>query len=253
MLHLIVPCTASKRGKPRLQLRDIAPGPTRARLAAWSRFYSRPSGREPGERWWTPEQLYRGPSWSVTQRIRAALRARGAEHQCFVASAGWGLIESTRPSLLPYSATFAASADSVGSPEACREWWWLLGECWSPAVCWSIRLLSAVELGEPMLVVLSASYMNACRDDLVAALEWRAPGELLLVTSEHADVPEALEPWTARTSKSMMRGLGANCVTLNHAAALAIVQRIDLDHLDVDSARAVLAPYRSRQQTLFAA
>ena len=106
-----------------------------------------------------------------------------------IVSAGYGLI-TLDTEVKPYSATFSAGPDSVASEgidaaSAGREWWRLLTQ--APAVDGSPRSLddlAAVEPDAVMVVALSAPYVLALRDDLMAAVaRKRHQGRLILVSA----------------------------------------------------------------------
>src|SRR5438067_13612619 len=89
----------------------------RSRLEAWN-----------GERRKAID-LYCGGRWSVVRRIANGNHGRLKEIDCWVVSAGYGLIRA-RTSIAPYSATFSpGDADSVSRargqlvPTENVEWW----------------------------------------------------------------------------------------------------------------------------------
>ena len=256
MIHLVVPCTASKRGNPIARLRDYKAPTVEERFHAWREALWlvgwEKEDKERRKRWRSARRIYQGPTWTQTKRIEAALKIKGEESRLYVASAGWGLIHADRPYCEVYEATFATGCeDSVGSASDCRKWWDLLGEMpprWILGFA-NFRTMAAVEITERIMMVLSSSYYNAMQDDLKKGIEDRLdaadfegvdPAPMLFITSQSATVCPDLEPYTVRTSQWMRKPLKTNNVCLNHRAAIYLVENLDLSRLDRQEAQDLL-------------
>jgi hypothetical protein len=119
--------------------------------------------------------MYSGDHWSIARSIPNDSARRNLAVRLWICSAGYGLI-SPDTLIKPYRATFSKGQDdyvAVGlmldDPErASRQWW---DRVCSSALHHPIGPRSIAELAEqfgnvPMLVVMSADYLLAIRDDL---------------------------------------------------------------------------------------
>jgi hypothetical protein len=181
-VRLVVGCTSRKRAPipPRLRLGSIPDQDTGARAKAWlKRLRTEPVETRPAG------QLYAGDHWQVALSILSS----DDPADLSIVSAGYGLI-TLGTEVKPYSATFSAGPDSVASEgidagAAGREWWRALTQ--APAVDGSPRSLADLAALEPdavMVVTLSAPYIQALRNDLMAAAaRKRLRGRLIIVSA----------------------------------------------------------------------
>jgi hypothetical protein len=126
------------------------------------------------------QELYMGEHWSVARGIPPEAKGQGWEVRLWICSAGYGLIQpDTR--IKSYQATFAAGTkDYVASGArdngAAQNWWTgacsyaFLGEHSFPR---SLAALAQAYPRTPLIVALSADYLNAVEQDLLKVLEHR--------------------------------------------------------------------------------
>jgi hypothetical protein len=183
-VHVIVTCTNRKtRPVPRTLCLDNLPGlGTESRVREWA---ARLTGINS-----TPlvvaQDLYAGEHWMIARDLPT--RVRRARTRLWVCSAGYGLIPA-EAQIRPYAATFSGGSDRVpGGADGARHWWRALSSWEGPAPGEprSIRSLAAADRSASFLLALSASYLNACRDDIAAAVEEVADPDALMVVSAGA-------------------------------------------------------------------
>ena len=173
-VNLVVSCTNRKRFEPAsgLAAHRLVGADVPARLRTWKERLSAVSeARHPAE------DLYMGEHWSVVRDTVSAARTRGWDVRLWICSAGYGLI---RPSALihSYQVTFASGTrDSVTAREthAAQKWW--KGVCsysipGEKGVPRSLTALAQKYPRTPMVVALSAHYLNAVEKDLVTVLTY---------------------------------------------------------------------------------
>ena len=150
--------------------------------------------------------LYAGEHW----KIAGSLTDRAASvTRLWVCSAGYGLIPADAP-IRPYSATFSANhPDGVpGGRAGASAWWAALGEWPGPVDApRSLAQLAATSRSTQILLVLSAQYLAACRDDvLAAASKFDSSGQLSIIsagTKPDPDLVQYLLPSDARLQNVM--------------------------------------------------
>lgn len=200
-LYIIASCTDRKR-------RPVPPG---LRL----RHFNGPDLSERAKSWWQQlsrsvadsipaSELYGGDHWSIAKALPELGASAGYRCHLWVASAGYGLIPASAP-LRPYSATFSSGhADSVSRrvPEmtvdaAAAVWWARLNAFSGPTNRGprSIEALTAENRKAAFLVIGSAHYIAAMRDDLVSgAHELQDASRLMIVSTTSQFDDAALEP-----------------------------------------------------------
>ena len=198
-LYVIAACTDKKRSQPtaRQQLRNYKFGDSRS--TQWLRsLEATTSTAVPAH------ELYVGNHWSAAREIPSVARTAGwARATLWVASAGYGLLDSNTK-VVPYAATFATGhADSVVDPSSgdepglqCRNWWQKLnvGRGNAPA-------FHSESSGAACLFVGSRAYVEAATEHLLStARTMTDPSRLVIVTGalpknpllrEHAVLPPA--------------------------------------------------------------
>jgi hypothetical protein len=157
----------------------------------------------------------------------------GIEMELWVVSAGYGLIGQF-DLLKPYAAAFSqGQVDSVaptlqGSTRrrAIREWWNELSH-W-PRLRGSVRSLEDLARKDPeapMLVALSAPYLDAVMDDLLGARREVAHPNLLLVVSAGVKCAGGLAENVLPATASLQHAVGGSLHSLNVRIARWILSR----------------------------
>lgn len=171
-VNLVVSCTNRKRYETAsgLAAHQLVGADVQARLWTWKeRLTAAQEAKYPAA------DLYMGEHWSVVRDILSAAGIRGWDIRLWICSAGYGLI---RPGarINSYQVTFASGTrDSVTAwgSNAAQKWW--KGIC-SYAIPGergprSLRDLALEYPRTPMVVALSADYLNAVEQDLLSVLE----------------------------------------------------------------------------------
>jgi len=223
-VHVIVTCTNRKTlPVPRaLRLGNLPKLDTELRVREWTARLGTSS---------VPliaaQDLYAGEHWMIARGLPA--RTRHARVQLWVCSAGYGLIPA-EAQIRPYAATFSGSSDRVpGGAEGARQWWHTL-TCWdgpAPGEPRSICSLVADDRSASFLLALSASYLNACRDDIAAAAGQAADPETFTVISAGTRFPGRPELAIVPADARLQEFLGGTRQALNaRIAAYLISARI---------------------------
>lgn len=188
-VHVVVTCTSRKTlpVPPALRLDNLPSLGTAPRAREWAARLAGISS--------TPliaaQDLYAGEHWTIARGLAA--RARYDRARLWVCSAGYGLIPA-ETQIRPYAATFSGGSDRVhGGADGARQWWHALSSWAGPAPGQprSIRSLAAADRSASFLLALSASYLDACRDDIAAAAGEVADPDTFMVISAGARFPES--------------------------------------------------------------
>jgi hypothetical protein len=186
-MHVIVTCT-NRKSRPvpdRFHLGSVPVADTDERAHNWICRLSDTS--------YSPlvaaRDLYAGEHWAVACSLPDL--AGGKLIRLWACSAGYGLIPAEAP-LRPYAATFTGGhPDSVpGGVDGATAWWHALSLWEGPSSSQprSIRELAAKEPTASFLLALSATYLDACREDIVAASNLvRDPDRFLVVSAGGRD------------------------------------------------------------------
>ena len=172
-VNLVVSCSNRKRYETAsgLAAHQLVGADVQCRLKAWKeRLNAAPEQKYPAE------HLYMGEHWSVVRDLLSAAGDRGWDVRLWICSAGYGLI---RPSacIHSYQVTFASGTrDSLTDWEsnAAQKWW--RGVCSYPVAGERVAPRSLTRLAlqypqTPMIVALSADYLNAVEEDLLNVLK----------------------------------------------------------------------------------
>ncbi len=188
-VHVIVTCT-NRKSQPvpdQCHLGSVPAGDTDERARDWIRRLSELSYSPLIAAW----DLYAGEHWTVARGLPDL--AGGGRIRLWACSAGYGLISADSP-LRPYAATFTGGhPDSVpGGAVGARAWWHALSSWEGPAASQprSIRELAAREPTASYLLALSAPYLHACREDIVAAGSMVRDPDCFVVMSAGARDPD---------------------------------------------------------------
>ncbi len=171
-VNLVVSCTNRKRYETAsgLAAHELVGADARARLQTWKKHLS--NAREEK---YPAVDLYMGEHWSVVRDTPGSAGNRGWDVRLWVCSAGYGLI---RPGVRinSYQVTFATGTrDSVTAWEsnAAQTWWKGVCSYTIPGEKGLPRSLAKLALAyprTPMIVALSADYLHAVEEDLLAVL-----------------------------------------------------------------------------------
>jgi hypothetical protein len=186
-VHVIVTCANRK----------TLPVPSALRLGNLPNLATEPSVREWTARLVGPssapliaaQDLYAGEHWMIARGLPA--RACHDRARLWVCSAGYGLIPA-EAHIRPYAAAFSGRPDRVpGGTDGARQWWHALSSWAGPAPGEprSIRSLAAADPSASFLLALSASYLDACRDDIAAAAREVTDPDMFMVISAGARLP----------------------------------------------------------------
>jgi hypothetical protein len=188
-VHVIVTCTNRKTlpVAPILRLGNVRGRGTVSRAREWT---ARLAGMSSSPLI-AAQDLYAGEHWTIARSLPG--RARHARVKLWVCSAGYGLIPADAL-VHPYAATFSSGSDRVpGGAYGARQWWDALTgwEGPAPREPRSIRSLVAADRSASFLLALSASYLDACLDDLAAAAGEVADLDTFMVISAGTRLPRS--------------------------------------------------------------
>jgi hypothetical protein len=182
-VHVVVTCTnRKKRPVPaQLQLGSLPSGSIARRAEIWIRRLCE-DANEPTV---AARNLYAGEHWTIVRTL-PDLSSNTENVRLWVCSAGYGLIP-VDAQIRPYAATFSAGfPDSVAdSPDEATDWWDLLGQ-WPgpcPSQHRSLCALTQADQAALYMLVLSESYLRACRHDISAALGRMGASDRFLIVS----------------------------------------------------------------------
>lgn len=229
-LAIIASCTNRKRlpAPEALQLHTLASTDLEERCRRWCERIETTAAR-----CLTAADLYAGSFWSVVKKLPAMAATRGYDAHLYVASAGYGLVDSESP-LKPYSATFADSTDNVaGRRLTARErkavnqnWWHLLSTIRMPAAYSgprSIRDLAQADPSTSIIVVAAGDYINAMENDLLqATAHLSAPDNLVLVSSRRGTATGPLQRYLVPSEAALEPVLSTSGVLGNLHARTAL-------------------------------
>jgi len=226
LINVIASCTSRKTSPPETACRmaRIRSIKTETRLAEWVRRISKARGDSK-----RAIDLYCGDHWHVLRKL-VETQNTPKKFDLWVASAGWGLINS-EAEITSYGATFShLDPDSVIHPNILPQeshlWWNGLTQSRlqgrkSPS---SFAALAKKTPTVPMLVALPPSYLTAVRDDLILARSLLATPDLLVVvsagTKRDADFSSNLVPCDSR----LQTLLGGSLTSLNARIARYILE-----------------------------
>jgi hypothetical protein len=212
-VHVIVTCTNRKTltVPPELRLDSVKARDNAQRAERWT---ARLAGTADAPLI-RAQDLYAGEHWMIARRLPGL--AGHARARLWVCSAGYGLIPADAL-IHPYAATFSGWQDRVpGGPDGARRWWHALSSWEGPAAGQprTLDMLAASDPSAIFLLALSASYLDACRDDIAAAAGKIADPDNVMVISTGTRYPNtaiaALVPADAR----MQACLGGTRQALN--------------------------------------
>ena len=238
-LRVVVTCTQRKtRPVPgSLRLRTITAVRTSTRLDSWARRLSSASVST------APALgLYAGEHWDIARRLATAANPTAPQTELWVCSAGYGLIPTDAP-VVPYSATFSPGGpDSVPAGTAGAADWWAALASWEGPVR-GPRSLADLVASDPrarVVLVLSAPYLRACRDDILAAVASLKDLKLLSIISAGTKDDKELQTFLLPADARLQHVLGGTRQALNVRVAEHLLSAGILDHDAMSGALASL-------------
>lgn len=212
-LHIIVTCTDRKTARvpPQLRLRDVPGGELRKRARGWVERLA----TEVAIPTVPATDLYAGEHWT---RARALpVLATAAQAQLWACSAGYGLIP-TGALVRPYAATLSPGhADSVpGGRTGAATWWEAIASWQGPAPGQPRTFCELVksDSSAAFLLVLSATYLQACEADIEAAGAVADPDRFMIVSAGTRAV-HSLGQWLLPASARLQAHVGGTRQVLN--------------------------------------
>ena len=174
-VNLVLSCSNRKRYEtaPGLAAHKLVGSDVERRIKTWKQRLRTVQAEK-----YPAQELYMGEHWSVARDIPPEAKGQGWEVRLWICSAGYGLIQpGTR--IKSYQASFAAGTRDYVAPRtrdngAAQNWWTgvcsyaLLGEHRVPR---SLADLALAYPRTPLIVALSADYLNAVEHDLLKVLE----------------------------------------------------------------------------------
>jgi hypothetical protein len=228
-VNVVVTCTKRKTrpAAPERRLRSVAAESPERRAEIWIERLCNSDDNSV-----TASELYAGDHWSIARSLPAA--AQEQDVRLWVCSAGYGLISVEVP-IAPYSATFSSShPDSVrngqrstSAVETHARWWQTLSR-WDgpePGAPRSVEEIARRDPGEPILVVASAPYLQAMRDDLTDAAAKLRNWALLSIVSAGTRRLPGLERHLLPIDARLQRQLGGALMSLNIRVAREFFRR----------------------------
>jgi hypothetical protein len=219
-----------------LRLRRVTGVRTSTRLRAWTERLTASS--EPVTQ---AIDLYAGEHWDVARRLTSASSAN-LTVELWISSAGYGLIPSNAP-IRPYAATFTAgSADSVpDGADSAAAWWDALSDWVGPSP--GLRSITDLVTADPesrVLLTLSATYLKACRKDVVRAVgRTHHNGQLSIISAGTKDDPQ-LAPYLLPSDARLQTAFGGTRQALNVRAAEHLLAAGVTDHDEMSETLAKL-------------
>jgi hypothetical protein len=188
--------------------------------------------------------VYMGDHWSVVRTIPEVARVAGLRVQLWICSAGYGLIRPETP-IKAYQATFVRGEDDyIGAglaedEQALHKWWDGVCSYRLPMQAEAPRTIEGLATAfphTPMLVALSADYLNAVAEDLGRVLVRPYFHDHLAIVScgtgqPHATWKQHLLPCNA----SLAITLGGALTSLNARIARHLVQSVTQTGVTVDA------------------
>jgi hypothetical protein len=222
-LHIIVTCTERKTAKvpEHLHLRNVD-GDRPDVLA--SRWIERLAAEvtTPAVR---VSNLYAGEHWTRAKALPDLVV--GAETQLWACSAGYGLISAQAP-VRPYAATLSPGhPDSVPGGGAGVAAWWEALSNWEgpePGQPRTFREFAKSDPDATFLLVMSATYLEACRTDIEAAAA-ATDQDRFMIVSAGTRVSTPLDRQLLPANARLQAHLGGTRQVLNVRIAENLLQR----------------------------
>jgi hypothetical protein len=240
-VHIVVTCSNRKTTTVPAELRiaNVSGKSIEDRFSAWTnRLVQTPCAPR------AALDLYSGEHWSVARRLSGITQAASYPVRLWVCSAGYGLVPADGL-LKPYSATLARGhADSVAQNAAEAREWWRMQSMWSGPVPGSPRSLTELAAREPdsvIIAALSATYLSACGDDVLAAAGKLVTHENLTLISAGTSPQGVFADVLCPVDGDLQNALGGTLMALNVRAVGHILDSLVAEPPTRTSARRVIA------------
>ena len=192
----------------------------------------------------TATSLYSGEHWQVARALPAIAQASGHRAELWVCSAGYGLVPARAP-VRPYSATLARGhADSVARTSDEARAWWRMQSAWAGPVPTAPRSLTDLATRDPdstIIAALSATYLSACGEDLLAAAGKLGEHENLTLISAGTRPQGTFADLICPVDGALQNALGGTLMALNARAAGHILSALGTEQPTRTAARRVIA------------
>jgi hypothetical protein len=255
VVHIIASCTERKRlpVPKRLRLRNVRARSVDARAAAWWAQLQEFDGTKV-----SALDLYAGDHWAIVRDLPRVAERSNLAAQVWVASAGYGLFPACAE-VQAYSATFSpGNPDSVFLPGALKDtqagaWWQAINSETGPDPV-APRSVAALAEASPkawIVVVASANYVAAMKDDLVATRKRLASRGRLIVVSGRSSLSDGdlAEHWIP-TEAVLLSTVGGARGSLHARVARKILEEATKWKLDAPTLRERYARLISRAPDL---
>ena len=232
LLRVVVTCTQrKKRPVPAgLKLRTITAQQTRTRIKRWAERLSEPSVDTT-----SALDMYAGEHWDIARHMAVTEHPKVPRRELWVCSAGYGLIP-VEAAIVPYSATFSVGTpDSIPhGPEGAATWWAALADWSGPTT--APRSLNELAVSQPtarLILVLSATYLAACRDDILRAIASLKEPKLLSIISAGTKGDKELQEFLLPVDARLQYALGGSRQALNVRVIDHLLAGGHYDHQDM--------------------
>ena len=243
-LHIILSCTARKRGLesgyPRL--RSVGQGPVSDRVAEWTTLVATTPRR------FVAEDLYAGEYWQTGMELASYAEPSG-QVSVSVVSAGLGLV-GVHDKVPMYGATLAtrhpdsvlATSDLATSRHIRRQWWDELTRAEALHRDGPRRLVDLEQVGSAssLMVCVGRGYLDAVASDLIALIEHLGDSERVMIFASGEPLAGLEKCWVA-VSGSLRLLLGGSLSSTNLRAAQAVLAKHGNLAPNVDEARSIVA------------
>lgn len=212
-VHVVVTCTNRKTlpVPPALRLDSIPRHGVASRTRKW---VGRLAGMSSAPLI-AAQDLYAGEHWMIARSLPG--QVDHARVRLWICSAGYGLIPADAQ-IRPYAATFSGRSDRVlGGANGGRQWWHALSG-WDGPAPGEPRSICSLVTADPsafFLLALSASYLDACRDDIAAAAGLVADTDTFMVISAGARHPGSIGAVMVPSDARLQGFLGGTRQVLN--------------------------------------
>lgn len=242
-LHIILSCTARKRGSDPRQprLRTVGRAPIPERVEQWAALVSTAPRRS------AAGDLYAGAYWHKGMELAVQAEPVG-QVMVSVVSAGLGLV-GLHDEVPMYSATLAAGhPDSVLTVSGAatrsavrRQWWDALTRAAILGHRRPRRLIDLVKGDSSACVMVCAgrNYLDAVAVDLVALVERVADPRQVMVFASGAPLAGLEKSWVG-VPGSMRLALGGSSSSTSPRAAMAVLAELDGTPPNTDRARSIV-------------
>lgn len=239
-VHIVVTCS-NRKTQPvhaELQMRGVSNESIEARFDEWTEKLENSKSTPV-----TGTVLYSGEHWQVARSLPSIAHASGHQAELWVCSAGYGLVPANAL-IRPYSATLAhGHPDSIAHTSDEARAWWRMQSTWSGPVSDAPRSLTELAARDPhgtIIAALSATYLAACGDDLLAAAGELSDHQNLTLISAGTRPKGTFADLICPVDGALQSALGGTLMSLNARAASYILTALGTERLNRAAARRVI-------------